>query len=40
MIKRLVEMNKPVLNDERQNKYCHYKNIFDDLFILVSHEDY
>ena len=28
MIKRLVEMNKPVLNDERQNKYCHYITLF------------
>lgn len=28
MIKRLVEMNKPVLNDERQNKYCHYIKLF------------
>lgn len=28
MIKRLVEMNKPVFNDERQNKYCHYITLF------------
>ncbi|CAG2186730.1 unnamed protein product [Mytilus edulis] len=24
MIKRLIEMNKPVINDDRQNKYCSY----------------
>ena len=28
MIKRLVEMNKPVFNGERQNKYCHYITLF------------
>ncbi|VDI69997.1 Hypothetical predicted protein [Mytilus galloprovincialis] len=24
MIKRLIEMNKPAINDDRQNKYCSY----------------
>lgn len=28
MIKRLVDMNKPVLNDDRQNKYCDYIKLF------------